>query len=165
MKPKIDRRNFFKKSTQAGMAGCLLLISPRLLAFENFDFLNQEKIDPKKLCYCGYKCPDDCEFLVASVKNDPELKKAVYEKWQMKERQGVDFDPEKIFCFGCKNTEKPKGILLQNCTVRKCAIEKGYECCIECKDLAACKKDLWDRFPKMKEQVIKMQATYNEAKG
>jgi hypothetical protein len=166
MNSKLDRRNFFRKSAQAGLAGCFLLMNPRLFASENFSFLqNQEKPDPKKLCYCGYKCPANCEMLVASEKNDPELKKKVYDSWKIKENHGVDFDPALIVCFGCKNEDKPKGVLIQKCTVRKCAVEKGFDCCIECRDLVSCQKDLWTRFPKLKEAVVKMQRDYQEAKG
>lgn len=166
MNSKFDRRDFFRKSTQAGMAGCLLLISPSLLAAENLGHLdNQEALDPKKLNYCGYKCPDNCQFLEASVKNDPDLKKKAYDTWQVKERYGADFEADKIYCFGCKNKEKPEGVILKGCGVRKCAIEKGFDCCIECKDLKECKQDLWTRFPDFKNQVIKMQQQYMEAKG
>jgi len=160
MKNQPDRRDFFRLGLQAGMAGCLLMMSPRLLAFNH---LYQEKNpDPKKLNFCGYKCPENCQFLEASVKNDPELKKKAYDTWQIKERYGAGFDPEKTFCFGCKNTEKPEGVVLKGCHVRKCAIEKGFDCCIECDKLTACDKDLWTRFPDFRKAVIEMQIKYRQ---
>jgi hypothetical protein len=82
----------------------------------------------------------------------------------MKERFGVtEFDPDKIFCFGCKITDKPVGIRLQKCDVRNCAIDKKLDSCIECKELSACEKDLWKKFPDFKKAVIKMQSDYLKA--
>jgi len=46
------------------------------------------------------------------------------------------------------------------CTVRKCVIEKGYECCIQCETLAKCDKELWTNFPRHKDNVIEMQKRY-----
>jgi hypothetical protein len=46
------------------------------------------------------------------------------------------------------------------CTVRKCATGKGYDCCIECKELTACDKELWKNFPKFKERVIEAQKNF-----
>lgn len=163
MKNKINRRNFVKRSS---VAGCVLLLSGRLSAFNPALYYQDEAPDPKKINYCGYSCPKDCKFLEASVKNDPKLKKEAYEIWEMKERFGVaEFDPDKIFCFGCKNTEKPVGIRLQKCDVRNCAIDKKLDSCIECNELQTCEKDLWKKFPDFKDAVLKMQEKYLEAKS
>jgi hypothetical protein len=37
---------------------------------------------------------------------------------------------------------------------------KGYECCIECKELTACDKELWKNYPQFKEKVLAIQKTY-----
>lgn len=153
-----NRRYFLKGSA---FAGCALLFSNKLSA-QLISQLQDEIPDPKKLNYCGYTCPKDCIFMEASLKNDPELKKNAYDTWKIKERYNVDFDAEKIFCFGCKNEEKPAGIVMKKCTVRQCAIDKKLDACIECKDLKTCNKDLWTRFPDFHKMVIKMQATYEE---
>ncbi len=163
MNKPFNRRIFVKAGAAAG---CGLLLAGNLKAFSNFVMQQNEVPDPKKLNYCGYSCPKDCKFLEASVKNDPVLKKEAYEIWEMKERFGVtEFDPEKIFCFGCKTKDKPVGIRLQKCDVRNCAIDKKLESCIECSDLKTCEKDLWEKFPDFKSSVIKMQKTYMEAKS
>lgn len=159
----IKRRDFFKKTAQAGIACCGLLAASKLGAFEHFN-MEREIPDPKLLNYCGYKCPVECEFKKASLENDPELKKEAFEAWKINERYGIEFEADKVFCFGCKNTGKPDGVVTANCTVRSCVIEKELECCIECDELVKCDKDLWSRFPKFKEQVIVMQQTYLEAK-
>lgn len=161
MKQPLKRREFLIRGSRAGIACCALLMGANRLAFGKTKTPpSDDPIDLKTLCYCGYKCPADCKFLEASVKNDTELKKEVYANWKIKEQYGLDFDPEKIFCYGCKNKEKPEGVLLQNCTVRQCAISKGYEACVECKELVACDKKLWNRFPEFKNQVIEMQKQY-----
>ncbi len=163
MNNQINRRKFM---TAGVVTGCALLLSGKLLANDAFIHLQNQKPDPKKLNYCGYTCPKDCVFLEASVKNDVELKKKAYEIWEMKDRFGVaEFDAEKIFCFGCKTTDKPVGIRLQKCDVRNCAIDKKLDSCIECKELSACEKDLWKKFPDFKNAVIKMQSEYFENKG
>ena len=101
---------------------------------------------------------------MASVKNDPELKKEAYTIWKIKEKYNIDFDPETIFCYGCKNTEKPEGVVLKNCTVRKCVLSKGLNCCIECSELSGCTKELWSQFPDFRQYVIEMQKKYQSAK-
>lgn len=137
--------------------------------YANVASMNQinddEPIDPKALNYCGYKCPADCKFLKASLENNAELKKEAYEIWKIKEHYGVDFDPEKIFCFGCKTQDKPVGIVLQKCTVRSCAIEKSFDSCIECSGLETCEKELWSNFPDFKKMMIDMQKKYFASKS
>jgi hypothetical protein len=157
MPTKLPRREFLVKASVTCMGGCLLLsgkdLSARILQ-------DDQPIDPEKLCYCGYSCPEDCKFLVASVKDDPELKKAVFVEWDLEERYGLEFDPEKIFCFKCKPLDKPEGPVLTHCTVRKCALEKGYQACIQCDELKDCDKDLWERFPQFHDGVIELQKKY-----
>jgi hypothetical protein len=165
MKPKLNRREFLAKCSQAGIGVCALMLSPQLMAMNNFTPGNDDEIpDPKKLNYCGYKCPDDCKFLKASIANDPELKKEAYEIWKIKEKYDIDFDAEKIFCFGCKVDDKPIGVTAENCTVRQCAISKNFDCCIECPTLTDCDKGLWTQFPDFKKSVIEMQVKYLESK-
>jgi hypothetical protein len=161
MNALIKRREFLTKGSRAGVACCAMFLGAHRFAQGNsMQFKADEPIDPKALNYCGYKCPADCTFLQASLKNDSELKKKAYQQWKIKEKYNIDFDPEKIYCFGCKNQEKPEGVVLNNCTVRQCAISKGLDCCVECKELTDCKKELWSQFPDFKQQVIQMQKQY-----
>jgi len=162
MNNSLNRRSFFKKSTQLGFACCGLVAASNLEAFGNL-FLDGEVPDPKLLNYCGYTCPEGCEFKKASIDNDPILKKEAFDAWKINERYGIEFEADKVFCFGCKNTGKPDGVVTANCTVRSCVMEKELECCIECDELTSCDKDLWTRFPEFYEQVAKMQQTYLEA--
>ncbi|UCG26714.1 MAG: DUF3795 domain-containing protein [Bacteroidales bacterium] len=165
MKSKINRREFLTKCSMVGFTGCGLMVCSGISALEPFaEFAYGEEIDPKKLNYCGYKCPEECQFLKGSLEDNIELKKEAYELWKIKERFDIEFDPDKIFCFGCKTTDKPEGVVLVNCTVRSCAISKEYDCCIECLELVDCDKDLWSRFPEFKKQVIELQKKYLEEK-
>lgn len=88
--------------------------------------------------------------------------KAAYKEWDLKGRYDLDFDAEKIFCFRCQPGALPEGPVLTNCTVRACAIEKGYQACIQCAELKECEKDLWTRFPQFHEAVIKMQEKFQD---
>ncbi|MCK5338830.1 MAG: DUF3795 domain-containing protein [Bacteroidales bacterium] len=165
MKEKLKRREFLARSCRAGLAGCAVLMCGNTLAMSNF-LLQDDKIpDPKKLNYCGYICPEKCEFLMATLADDEALKKECHESWGIKERYGKDFDPETAFCYGCKTEGKPEGVVVTECTVRSCVIEKELDCCIECKELSTCDKDLWIRYPDFHKSVKGLQQKYLEAKG
>jgi hypothetical protein len=162
METEFNRRNFIKMSTVAGITGCAFLLAGRFNSLKAFDSLSTENEipDPKKLNYCGYQCPADCQFLQATCENNPELKLKAYETWKIKEKYGVEFDAEKIFCWGCKTKDKPQGIVLSKCTIRNCAIEKGFDSCIECNNLDQCEFELWKKFTDFHKQVLEMQKTY-----
>jgi hypothetical protein len=117
-------------------------------------------IDPKKLNFCGYTCPTDCAFLNGTLNDDLDLKKKAWQVWKIEQRYGVEFDPDRAICYGCKALDRPEGVVLARCTVRSCAHEKGISCCIECNELPQCDRDLWSRFPKFRDQVVGMQKRY-----
>jgi hypothetical protein len=153
--PPIDRRTFI--STGATVCG--------LCVCAQFPFAahaGEEILDPKKLNFCGYSCPEDCDFLQGTLQNNVELKKKAWKAWKIEERFDIEFDEEQAICYSCKELAKPEGIVLQRCDVRACVREKELECCIECDELTACDKDLWRRFPNFKEQVVEMQARYRD---
>jgi hypothetical protein len=162
MKKSLERREFIG-TTSRGCIACIALLSGRgVFARPIRD--DDDLIELSERCYCGYICPDDCKLLRGTLENNEELLKEAYKEWEMKERLNVDFDPEVVFCYKCKNPEKPEGIVLKKCTVRKCVMEKELECCIECKELADCDKELWTRFPDFHKSVIELQAKYEESK-
>jgi hypothetical protein len=119
-------------------------------------------IDPKKLTFCGYTCPEDCKFLRATLENNLELKKEAWKEWKIEETFGVKFDEAQAICYGCKELEKPEGIVLKRCDVRPCAREKNLEACIECDELATCDKELWTRFPEFHDKVVDLQQKYRQ---
>jgi len=155
MKKELKRRDFITRCFGAGVACCALSHGTMLTAQDQ-----DTKPDPKNLEYCGYKCPDDCPLRKGTLENNMELKKKAYEDFQFKEKYGIEFDADKVFCYGCKINDKPLSLPVKSCTVRKCVIEKGYDCCIQCDGLAKCDKELWTRFPQFKDMVIKMQQKY-----
>ena len=159
MKTNLQRRDFLSKFCMTGFACCAFMPGSQLLASESTISMNG-KIDPKAMEYCGYKCPADCPLKKGTVENNVELKKKAYEIFKIKEKFGVEFDADKIFCWGCKPVDKPLGITVKGCTVRNCAIGKGIDCCVQCNELTQCKKELWENFPDFKKAVIKMQDEY-----
>jgi hypothetical protein len=161
MKTELKRREFILKSCQAGIACCALLVGAKANAFGHIAAMPGNDIpDPKKLNYCGYSCPADCKMKKATLENNTELKKEAYHDWRIEEKYGMAFDPEKIFCHGCKTTAKPLGLVVEKCSVRSCAIEKGYECCIQCDQLSECNKEIWKTFPDFHKMVIEMQKKF-----
>jgi hypothetical protein len=160
MKNELKRREFLTSCYRAGMACCAMMVSQKLVSGHDLNFKEENKINPKKLNYCGYKCPASCSLLKATVENNIELKKKAYESFKIKEKFGIEFDQEKVFCWGCKTLDKPVGITVNGCTVRNCAISKKIDCCIECNELRACKKELWEAFPKFKAKMVELQKKY-----
>jgi len=164
MKKASTRREFISKSSQLFLACGAIGMCPGLRAMGNL-VINDDVPDPKKLEYCGYTCPSDCPMYVATIENDTAKKKEAYDNWKIKERYNLDFDPDQIFCYKCKSEGKPVGVVVQDCTVRKCVIEKGFDCCIECQELKECPKELWQKYPDFHKAVIDMQQKYIEAKA
>jgi len=161
MKTEIRRREFVGKFLKAGAAGCALLYGNQLLA--NNSQQQVKKSDLKSLTYCGFKCTNQCTLYRATIEDNPELRKKAYEEFKFKEKFNVDYDQAKIFCWGCKPKDKPLSINVSACAVRKCTIEKGYDCCIECKGLNTCDKELWKNFPDFKLKVLEAQKLYNNS--
>jgi hypothetical protein len=162
MNKRSDRRKFLKQSSKFCLACGAFALCPNLNAFSQKSF-GEDIPDPEKLNYCGYACPPDCPMFLATIENNAEKKKEVYEMWEIEDRYGLEFDQKQVFCYGCKIEDKPLGVVVENCPVRECAIEKSFECCIECSELQACEKDLWKKFPEFHKAVIEMQIKYNEA--
>jgi hypothetical protein len=160
MKTGLKRRDFISKCLKAGAAGCALLYSNALFAQ---DPIKLKKEDLKNLTYCCYKCSTECPTYKATIENNTELKKKAYENAKWKEKYGVDFNPDTFFCYGCKPKDKPLNINVKACLVRTCAIEKGYDCCIECNSLITCDKKLWVTYPEHRELVLKFQKLYQKA--
>lgn len=160
MKTEFKRRDFIATCFKAGAACCAVAYCPGLAA-QNPAKKQDVKIDPKSLEYCGYKCPADCPLKKGTLENNVELKKKAYADFQFKEKFGIDFDPDKVFCYGCKSAgDKPVSMPVKACTVRKCVMEKGYDACIQCDGLAKCDKELWTKFPKFRETVVGMQKKF-----
>ncbi len=160
MKKELKRRDFLNSCLRAGVACCALPYTNKLTAMAPGS-LQDAKPDPRSLEYCGYKCPADCPLKKATLENNLELKKKAYEEFEFKKKFGIDFDPEKVFCYGCKSAgSKPLSLTVKACTVRQCVMAKKLDCCIQCDTLAKCDKELWTKFPKFRDSVLEMQKKY-----
>jgi len=122
-------------------------------------------IDLKTLAYCGIPCLQACELNKATLENDGPMKKLVYEKWEWKKKFGVEFDPDKVFCYTCKPGDKPMKVGMGTCEVRNCALANGVESCVQCANLAACDKEFWKTWAPLYADVKKMQARYRTQPG
>lgn len=166
MTPQLPRREFLKRCGQLGLAcacGAVIGRSLQAAAAATEDKPTEKLPALKSRAYCGLICDDRCELCRATRANDVAAKKALYEKWRWKERTGREFDPALVFCHGCKPPEGlPRNVAQTEtpCTVRSCAVERGFECCIQCKGLAGCDKELWKNWPKLKQQVEQWQKDY-----
>ena len=165
MKSSTDRRHFLKSCSQIGSGCALMLLCRSGWAQDSTQTETKESPvpDPSELTYCGYKCTMECPLYKATLENDDKAKKKAYDQFKWKEQYGIDFDPAVVFCYGCKAEDKPKNIILKKCTVRECAVKKELECCIQCRNLKECEKELWSRYPDFKKHVIAMQKTWTEA--
>ncbi|HOW44247.1 MAG TPA: DUF3795 domain-containing protein [Candidatus Aminicenantes bacterium] len=164
MEAKQSRRRFLKRCAQYGGACCVLMAWNRSLPAMHGREENQEQkpkpIDFAKLSYCGIPCLQSCELYKATVENDGPAKRLIYEQWNWKKKFAIDYSPEKVFCHSCKPGDQPLKPGMAECTVRNCAMANGMESCVQCKNLAACDKELWKSWPQAHEFAKKMQARY-----
>jgi hypothetical protein len=159
LKMKNDRREFLKCCSLFLGAGCLGKLDIQAAELKNAGV----KLDLDELTYCAFKCsPEKCILLKATLENDDKLRRKAYKEYKFKELDGIDYDPEKVFCFTCKEHEKPANVQIKRCDVRNCAVERGVRSCVECKDLAGCKKEIWERFPQQKAYALKLQKHWLE---
>lgn len=157
------RREFLKDCARLGLvcaSGCGMAAT---LSAGDTKPANATKLLPlRSRSYCGLEC-ENCPLLKASVANDVPAKKDIHEKWKWKEKYGIEFDAEKVFCFGCKPDGKPRSVAVAACTTRACATDRGLESCLQCKRLAACDKELWRNWPQFQKQSVQLQQEYVSA--
>lgn len=48
--------------------------------------------------------------ILIKIENNTELKKKAYEEFKMKEKYNIEFDQDKVFCYGCNPKGKPLSI-------------------------------------------------------
>ena len=156
-----NRRAFMKKTAQCVAAGCILNQCPNLLKAGELK-MTDTGIESYVAAisqistYCGFNCTNECPWLIASLQNDTAAMRKQAEQWSKTNQKPIIPDGE-MFCFGCKPIDRPKGHIIKTCDVRKCAVEKNLQSCIECDNLKSCDKDLWKRFPKFHTSIIEKQ--------
>jgi hypothetical protein len=163
MLSETSRRDFLKNCGQLGLA-CTAACGLHSVASAADQ--GTAPVAPPKLpelhtrAYCGLICDDSCQLFRATRTNDAAAKRKVYDEWGWKTKFGMEFDPEKVFCYGCKSPGKPRSPAKAKCTVRACAIDRDLDCCIACKRLAACDKELWKNYADFKKQMVALQQPY-----
>ena len=172
MEQKQSRRQFLVRGAKCGGACCALLALGRTLPARERATAKpgQEKkpVDLKALSYCGIPqeyCEQQCELYKATRDNDAKLKKAVYDQWEMKKKFGIERDPKKIFCYGCKPGDKPLKVGMAECPVRVCPMANGLESCIQCLSLESCDKAYWKDWPNALALAKKLQTRYRTQPG
>ena len=160
MLSKQNRRNFIKSCTMFGCACCTIpLFNTEIFAFYNIG--KKEIIDLSGLSYCGIACETKCELFKATKENDLEQKRKIYYSWGWKEKFNIEYDPEKVFCIGCKPGNKPLKIGMAECSARMCALKNEIASCIQCKKLKTCEKELWKKWPDFYRNILKLQEQYS----
>jgi hypothetical protein len=163
MNATFNRREFLSRTTGFGLAcacGCSLALVADAEEPASKSAPGPSTRPLRSRAYCGLICNDRCPLRKATVAEDATAKKAVFEKWKWHEKFGVEFDPAKVFCYGCKPDGKPRSIAMNACTVRSCATDRGLESCLQCTRLAECDKDLWQNSPDFRKRMQKVQAEY-----
>lgn len=160
-----SRRSFIEQCAKCGGACCALLAFNRISRTQENAPAQpgqaRKPLDLKALSYCGIPrtyCEQQCELFKATRESDVRLKRSVYDRWEMKKKFGIDFDPDKIFCYGCKPGDKPLKVGMAECPVRACPAANGLESCVQCLDLASCDKAFWKEWPNAFDLAKKLQA-------
>lgn len=84
------------------------------------------------IAYCGLDCAQ-CPAYLATQKNDDRMRKATAKEWSMMYQATIL--PEQINCDGCTSGSDRLFQHCNQCQVRSCAIDLGYQNCGQCKDL------------------------------
>ena len=101
MHPPLPRREFLKLLSQFGAACACGGMAVRLAA-DQAKPGGPKLPDLKTRAYCGLICDDSCPLFKATRTNDAAAKEKVYTEWKWKEKFGVEFNPDQVFCHGCK---------------------------------------------------------------
>ena len=160
----LPRREFLKLLSQFGAACACGGMAVRLAA-DQAKPGGPKLPDLKTRAYCGLICDDSCPLFKATRTNDAAAKEKVYTEWKWKEKSGIEFNPDQVFCYGCKAPGKPENIPHSRCTVLKCSAARGFDSCVQCRKLADCDKDLWKNYPDFHQQMIKLQQMYAATDG
>jgi hypothetical protein len=99
--------------------------------------------DWSTVAYCCLEC-DKCDVYVATQTNDDALRAKVAKEWKT--------DAEKLYCDGCKSDRA-----LFNCEAKQCAVAKGLPTCAHCDDFPTCDKEIWTKWPILKQKTETME--------
>jgi hypothetical protein len=165
MTHSFHRREFLRLCGQFGVGLACGCAATELSAEETKPTAPKKLPELKTRAYCGLICGKGCELWNATLTENTVAKEKIYKESKWKEKYGVEFKADVVFCHGCKAPGKPTNVAHKACTVLKCNLEHGFESCLQCQKLAGCDKTLWKDFPKFKEQMIKLQQRYVATEG
>jgi hypothetical protein len=157
MSTKKSRRELLKQGVTIGtslaiggigLAGCCKHLCLKSLS------KTDSGIDFSRIAYCCINC-DTCALYTATLNNDAEAKKKIAEQWGDAKRP--DFTLEDFYCYGCKD-KRSRGTPGEDCTVRDCAVRKGFATCAQCSVFEDCDEKLWQNFPSTRDGVRSMKA-------
>lgn len=84
------------------------------------------------IAFCGLDC-SACPAYTATQANDNEGLKMTAQKWS--EELGLNITPDDCICDGCQPRKGARlGGYCNECPIRACNIEHGYENCSQCSD-------------------------------
>jgi putative acetyltransferase len=87
------------------------------------------------IAYCGLDC-EKCDAFIATKNNDQVLREKTAKLWS--ELNHTTILPEQINCTGCR-ADGPKTVYCEElCTIRQCAMKKGFTTCGDCADMEKC---------------------------
>ena len=95
------------------------------------------KKDNKFIAYCGLDC-EKCEARIATINNDEKLREKVAKEWS--KLNGIEITKDMINCEGCRIDGIKTPFCDKLCEIKKCASEKQYETCGNCRMLLFCDK-------------------------
>jgi hypothetical protein len=103
------------------------------------------------IAFCGIDC-GECKALIATQKNDPEMRKTIAAEWS--KEFGHQVKPEDINCVGCVITDGPHISYCSVCEIRACGSKKNVENCAFCIEYG-CEKlaKFHERAPKAKARL------------
>ncbi|OHB83957.1 MAG: hypothetical protein A2Z38_08220 [Planctomycetes bacterium RBG_19FT_COMBO_48_8] len=135
-----NRREMLKTGICAGLG---LVLSTRSFSCcpcsSNREQAMLDSDDFSMIAFCCLEC-EKCEVYIATQNNDDELRAKVAKQWNM--------DAGKLYCDGCKSDRTPF-----NCDAKKCAVQKNLPTCAHCDDFPSCDKEIWTKWPQLKEKV------------
>jgi hypothetical protein len=109
----------------------------------------------KMIAYCGLDC-SKCDGYIAAQSGDEKQIAEVAKKWA--KIHNADVKPEHVTCDGCKSGKRMSFHCSTLCKVRKCAVQKKHDYCIECADYACGHlKVILDLAPEAKENLERMR--------
>lgn len=152
-----NRRQFLFRGVAAGttlalgglgLTGCCKHFCSRHASIADSD------MDFSRIAYCCINC-DQCPLYKATINNDDPAKMEIAEKWG--DAKKPDFKLQEFYCYGCKD-KRSRGMPGENCTVRDCAVKKGFASCAQCGDFESCENTLWQNYPQMRDGVRDLKA-------